>query len=435
MHDAVRLENLFRIIGPIDNPQGGFCRVWSAQWVKRTINDPEKIALKILRPSLMFEPDVKRDGHYEQFAQEVRTLSKLQLLPQIVRIYDWGFISSEHIPKYIDESGLNLSSGEKLAKRMKYMDINISPEEKIFSLRHEGIDAYADTLRWAITNNWRPYIALELLESDFSLYNLVGSNSGKALTEINNVNRLTARETIDICEQYLQLLKYIHSLDVPIFNYDTKPAHAFWYRSDRKLRIIDWNHPMRNLRSGKDGYVQEDIELMFYDFIFPAITGLWPPFGAGKEYKTTRGAPPPFEYTYGGVRSFDLPGNISIDKSLLMIVENALIHRSYLSIDELVSGKEDKKGVLDVAWRLGREKFDNRVVRTTEKKKQINALVEKGLPLFVYAIQNPLLPNFKDSLLTALDYFKMADQLSECGDADAAWLKSKTQYILNTYRS
>lgn len=161
----------------------------------------EDVAFKILR-----KEHLKDETVWERFGIEARLLQLLADTPVAVKLIDCGFVSDlgQEIP----------SSGE------------------ILSL-DQDVKTYCDKLLEFRLNNWRPYLALELVPRSQCLLNLIRGSDGEGMDPL----RLPTEKGLELAIQFTQFLKLMHERGA--IYVDHKPEHVYW--DGKQLRVIDFN--------------------------------------------------------------------------------------------------------------------------------------------------------------------------------------------------
>jgi serine/threonine protein kinase len=196
-------------------------------------------AFKVMRPEHLSDDDEPR-WEAMAFVNEAELLLRTASCPQVVRLYDCGYISSEdENPRsgQIDSHGLNVEMFRQAAYRFA-------------------------------AQRWRPYLALELLPRMGNLLYLMKPNTA------GNRWRLPTEEGLDLASQFADLLFQAHNQR--IIYLDHKLEHVYW--NGRTLRVIDWNSS-RLLEHGSPMLAQEiasDIHNLCVGILYPIFTGLSP---------------------------------------------------------------------------------------------------------------------------------------------------------------
>ncbi len=371
---------------------GSFVRVWKARaLVSLPGANSSSVVLKVLRPKHALITDSNNtlkpnEVIYKQFDLEITRLLQLQDRPDVIRMYDFGYITStcvnaQPIRDFFNHPPANKTEYDDKLSRLK-LDVDMprinDQEEEIISLGMEeaSLDKFRELIPEAMTKCWIPYITLEYLPFRYCLGAIVRSNEQK---KGRRVVRLMPHDIILIAEQYLALLDHIHQLDPPLYNCDTKPGHVYWFAAQKQLRMIDWNHPLDWSGKHPDNLIKRDIEMLVFDFIFPAFTGLRPlftyadtktkaPISLYKDLEDARRRPQVLELEFVkkvNNDDHDEAAKIELDKLDPRLVE--------LCKDTLINSKfkttEDLRGEFaQVAKRLGCPEFAQEEIRGVSTK-------------------------------------------------------------------
>jgi len=135
-----------------------------------------------------------------------------------------------------------------------------------------NISAFRENLYPYVGRGWRPYLALELLPRQHSLFYLMKPNAA------NGRRRLPTEEGIDLAMQFSEFLRDAH--DQRIVYLDHKLEHVYW--DGATLRVIDLNSSQL-VETGThtvDQYLAQDIHNLCVGILYPIFTGLSPQKGA-----------------------------------------------------------------------------------------------------------------------------------------------------------
>lgn len=232
----IALEEQYDIGNYIDTfALGHYARVLEAQ----DMRDGRMVALKVMRPEHLSGDGTPR-WEARAFINEGDLLVRLKPNRAAVQLYDCGYLS---------DSNERPSGGDM-----------ISYETNIAAFR-ENLFPY-------IERNWRPYLALELLPRQDSLYYLMKPNTA------NNRRRLPTEEGIDLALQFGHFLREAHAQRIVYL--DHKLEHVYW--DGTTLRIIDFNSS-KVVETGThtlDQYVVQDVHNLCVGILYPIFTGLSP---------------------------------------------------------------------------------------------------------------------------------------------------------------
>jgi serine/threonine protein kinase len=234
------LDSRYQIGNYIDTfALGHYARVLDAEDVP---ND-RVVAFKVMRPEHLSDDGTPR-WEARAFINEADLLLRLTSSPTPVRLYDCGYLSA---PDERPEGGDVLSLGTNIA-------------------------AFRENLYPYLAQRWRPYLALELMPRQQSLFYLMKPNSA------NGRRRLPTEEGIDLAMQFAQFLKVAHHERIVYL--DHKLEHVYW--DGQTLRIIDLNSS-KLLETGThtvDQFLVQDVHHLCVGVLYPVFTGLSPQKGA-----------------------------------------------------------------------------------------------------------------------------------------------------------
>jgi hypothetical protein len=208
---------------------GHYARVMEAEDVRTG----RMVAFKVMRPEHLSDDGTPR-WEARAFVSEADLLVRLAGCEAVVRLYDCGYVSSR---AERPDGGEIVSFGLDIA-------------------------AFREALYPAAAQQWRPYLALELLPRHHNLFYLMKPNAG------NGRRRLPTEEGIDLALQFAEFLQQAHSQRIVYL--------------DQKLRIIDLNSSQL-IEVGThtlDQHLARDIHNLCVGILYPIFTGLSPKKGA-----------------------------------------------------------------------------------------------------------------------------------------------------------
>jgi len=234
------LEELYRIQNYIDTfALGHYARVLEA----KEVHGGRDVAFKVMRPEHLSD-DGTPAWEARAFVNEADLLVRLARNSSVVRLYDCGYISAP---------------GER-------------PDGGQIMSCETNISAFRENLYPYVGRGWRPYLALELLPRQHSLFYLMKPNAA------NGRRRLPTEEGIDLAMQFSEFLRDAH--DQRIVYLDHKLEHVYW--DGATLRVIDLNSSQL-VETGThtvDQYLAQDIHNLCVGILYPIFTGLSPQKGA-----------------------------------------------------------------------------------------------------------------------------------------------------------
>lgn len=271
------LNDLYRIGNYIDTfAVGHYARVLDAE----DRRGKRIIAFKVMRPEHLTSDGTPR-WEARAFINEADLLVRLGPCPAAVRLYDCGYVSA---PGERPEGGEILSLGTNIA-------------------------AFREQLYPALTRQWRPYLALELLPRHHNLFYLMKPSSA------NGRRRLPSEEGIDLAMQFADFLQDAH--EQRIVYLDHKLEHVYW--DGETLRIIDFNSSQL-IESGThtvDQRLIQDIHNLCVGILYPIFTGLSPQKGS---LRPQPGSQNEVEQRYADVNHLDF----GVEPSLSLALQELL---------------------------------------------------------------------------------------------------------------
>lgn len=199
-----------------------------------------EVAFKVLRPE-----HLTRDGEmrweYRAFGNEAEILTRLSSSPNVIRLFDCGFVSdSEEAPR----------TGE------------------ITSFQND-VRGFLQALAEFSQRGWRPYLALESLPRADSLFYLMKP------TKQGTRWRLPSEEGLSLAVQFCNLLTLAHSQQIVYL--DHKLEHVYW--DGNQLKVIDFNSS-RQLENGNGATATQqyikDVHNMCVGVLYTIFTGMGP---------------------------------------------------------------------------------------------------------------------------------------------------------------
>ena len=234
------LDDLYRIGNYIDTfALGHYARVLEAN---DRVNG-RTVAFKVMRPEHLSDDATPR-WEARAFVNEADLLDRLAPTGASVKLYDCGYLSA---------SGERPDGGQILS-----LGTNIA--------------TFRENLYPYIAQQWRPYLALELLPRHQNLFYLMKPSSA------NGRRRLPTEEGIDLAMQFASFLREAH--DQRIVYLDHKLEHVYW--DGQTLRVIDFNSSQL-VETGThtvDQHLMQDVHNLCVGILYPVFTGLSPQKGA-----------------------------------------------------------------------------------------------------------------------------------------------------------
>jgi len=231
-----QLNELYRIDNYNDTfALGHYARVMDAL-EKRT---GRQVAFKVMRPEHL-NPTGDMKWEYRAFGNEAEILARLANSPNVIEMYDCGFISDrEEAPR----------SGE------------------IDSFQKD-VRGFVQSLSEYAIKGWRPYLTMENLPRTDSLFYLMKP------TRQTQRWRLPSEEGLSLAIQFSNLLTLAHSNQIVYL--DHKLEHVYW--DGVQLKVIDFNSS-RQLENNNAEAMQQytkDVHNMCVGVLYTIFTGMSP---------------------------------------------------------------------------------------------------------------------------------------------------------------
>ena len=231
-----RLSDVYQLKNYIDTfALGHYARVLDAIDQR----SGKQVAFKVMRPEHMAD-DGDIGWEYRAFGNEADILARLWHSPHIVKLTDCGFISDhEEAPRAGDISSFQVN-----------------------------VRAFVDALPQFASAGWRPYLGLEQLPRQHSLFYLMKP------TQQNSRWRLPSEEGLSLALQFCALLEMAH--DNHIVYLDHKLEHVYW--DGAHLKVIDFNSSRKldDDRRGSPQQYRKDVHSLCVGVLYPIFTGMSP---------------------------------------------------------------------------------------------------------------------------------------------------------------
>ena len=240
-----QIADLYRIGVDIDEAPGAFARTFVA-----TNGDGQEHAFKVFRWEHFDLPEDRCYQYYKTLANEADLLAELKGHPNVVQLYDMGFIW----PKSADSQEFEAVS---------------------FGLNAQAFGAAAEK---AFSRRCLPYLLIQRMPSKHSLFRLVRRNPRRV--------RLPTMDILGMALQLASVLVSIHARG--ILYWDPKPEHVYW--SGEKVTLIDWN-VSRRVEKNEAANKSQDIQLIAQRVIYPVLMG-GTSYATGTTIEATPGSSP-----------------------------------------------------------------------------------------------------------------------------------------------
>lgn len=231
-----QLNELYRIDNYNDTfALGHYARVTDAL-DKRSGRD---VAFKVMRPEhLTTTGEMKWE--YKAFGNEAEILARLANSPNVVEMYDCGFISDREEAPRLGE----IDSFQK------------------------DVRGFVQSLSEYAIKGWRPYLTLENLPRTNSLFYLMKP------TRQTQRWRLPSEEGLSLAIQFSNLLTLAHGNQIVYL--DHKLEHVYWDGS--QLKVIDFNssRQLENNNAEAQQQYAKDVHNMCVGVLYTIFTGMSP---------------------------------------------------------------------------------------------------------------------------------------------------------------
>lgn len=296
----VALGERYRINNYIDTfALGHYARVLDAE----DLQYDRPVAFKVMRPEHLSGDGTPR-WEARAFINEADLLIRLNASRVTVQLYDCGYVASA---SERPEGGPIVSFGT-------------------------NISAYRENLYPYIAQNWRPYLALELLPRHHNLFYLMKPNSA------NGRRRLPTEEGVDLAMQFARFLGAAHLQRIVYL--DHKLEHVYW--DGETLRIIDLNSS-KLLETGThtfDQYVAQDVHNLCVGILYPIFTGLSPQKSALMPQPASQAE---VEQRYANVNHLDFGVEPTLSPSLQDLLQRGA-RQELNTVDDFMTGLERVAG-------------------------------------------------------------------------------------------
>ncbi len=289
-----RLSELYQLNNFIDTfALGHYARVLDAV----DIRNGNSVAFKVMRPEHL-DADGDMRWEYRAFGNEADILTRLWHSPNIVKLYDCGFISDrEEAPR----------AGE------------------IASFQGD-VRGFSDNLARFAAAGWRPYLALENLPRYHSLFYLMRPNKPDKRW------RLPSEEGLALALQFSELLVLAHANKIVYL--DHKLEHVYW--DGINLKVIDFNSSrlLEDDRMQSPQQYMKDVHNMCVGLLYPIFTGMSPQKTSLRPQPSSRDA---VEARYTDIDSLDFSMEPSLSEGITELLNRGAGERIE-SAREFVNG-------------------------------------------------------------------------------------------------
>ncbi len=230
-----QLTELYQLKQLNDNfALGHYARVFDAFDLRHR----RKVAFKVLRREhLAHEGEVRWE--YRAFPHEAHLLHQLSNVPQVVELYDCGYINArEEVPQ--DDAVIAFGT---------------------------DVRAFENALETYAEQGWRPFLVLENMPRLDNLLYLMKPNRPGARW------RLPTEEGLAVSMQFAHMLRQAHQHQIAYL--DHKLEHVYW--DGVHLHIIDFNSSRLVDSKNEDPQIyRKDIHNLCVGILYPIFTGMSP---------------------------------------------------------------------------------------------------------------------------------------------------------------
>ncbi len=289
-----RLSELYRLDNFIDTfALGHYARVLDAV----DFRNGNSVAFKVMRPEHLDSSGDMR-WEYRAFGNEVEILARLRHSPNIVKLYDFGFIS----------------------------DHEEAPRDGDIASYLGDVRGYMESLSRYAASGWRPYLTMENLPRHHSLFYLMKPNSP------NSRWRLPSEEGLALALQFSSLLTLAHSMQIVYL--DHKLEHVYW--DGAHLKVIDFNSSRRleDDRTRSPQQYTKDVHNMCVGVLYPLFTGMSPQMTSLRPQPSSRDA---VEARYTDIDSLDFSLEPSLSEGIIELLQRGAAE-NITTVQEFVNG-------------------------------------------------------------------------------------------------
>jgi len=298
-----RLSELYRLGNYIDTfALGHYARVLDAV----DLRSGNSIAFKVMRPEHL-DADGDMRWEYRAFGNEADILARLWHSPNIVKLYDCGFISD----------------GEE------------APRDGDITSFQGDIRGFSDSLARFAAAGWRPYLAPENLPRYHSLFYLMKPNRPDRRW------RLPSEEGLALALQFSELLALAHSNSIVYL--DHKLEHVYW--DGINLKVIDFNSSrmLEDDRMQAPQQYMKDVHNMCVGVLYTIFTGMSPQKTSLRPQPSSRDA---VERRYTDIDSLDFSMEPSLSDGIAELLQRG-------AGEQIESAREFVNGLQRAATELG----------------------------------------------------------------------------------
>ena len=289
-----KLSELYQLDNFIDTfALGHYARVLDA----RDLRKGNDVAFKVMRPEHLDSMGDMR-WEYRAFGSEADILTRLWHSPNIVKLYDCGFIS----------------------------DREEAPRNGEVTSYQSDVPGFIDAMPRFAAAGWRPYLTMENLPRHNSLFYLMKPNRP------NNRWRLPSEEGLALALQFCALLSLAHANQIVYL--DHKLEHVYW--DGIHLKIIDFNSSrmLENDRTQSPQQYSKDVHNMCVGVLYSIFTGMSPQKGSLRPQPSSREA---VEARYTDIDSLDFSMEPNLSAGIAELLQRGA-SESIETVQEFING-------------------------------------------------------------------------------------------------
>lgn len=298
-----RLSELYQLGNYIDTfALGHYARVLDAVDLRKG----NSVAFKVMRPEHL-DANGDMQWEYRAFGNEADILARLWHSPNIVKLYDCGFITDrEEAPRAGD----------------------------ITSFQGD-VRGFIDNLARFAAAGWRPYLSLENLPRYHSLFYLMKPNKPSKRW------RLPSEEGLALALQFSELLALAHANSIVYL--DHKLEHVYW--DGANLKVIDFNSSriLEDDRMRSPQQYMKDVHNMCVGVLYTIFTGMSPQKTSLRPQPSSRDA---VERRYTDINSLDFSMEPSLSEGITELLQRG-------AGEQVESAREFINGLQRAATELG----------------------------------------------------------------------------------
>ena len=321
-----RLSELYQLGNYIDTfALGHYARVLDAVDLRKG----NSVAFKVMRPEHL-DANGDMQWEYRAFGNEADILTRLWHSPNIVKLYDCGFITDrEEAPRAGD----------------------------ITSFQGD-VRGFIDNLARFAAAGWRPYLSLENLPRYHSLFYLMKPNKPSKRW------RLPSEEGLALALQFSELLALAHANSIVYL--DHKLEHVYW--DGANLKVIDFNSSriLEDDRMRSPQQYMKDVHNMCVGVLYTIFTGMSPQKTSLRPQPSSRDA---VERRYTDINSLDFSMEPSLSEGITELLQRG-------AGEQVESAREFINGLQRAATELGWQFPD---YYTSAASSDARAQMRKGL--------------------------------------------------------